>query len=49
MTPSLRTALDDLGLERIVVIYPGQQRYQLTDRIDVVPLAEIGEGCLGAT
>jgi hypothetical protein len=48
MTPSLRTALDDLGLERIVVVYPGQQRYQLTDHIDVVPLAEIGEGCLGA-
>jgi predicted AAA+ superfamily ATPase len=43
LTPSLRTALDDLKLERIVVVYPGSRRYRLADRIGVVPLVAVGE------
>ena len=43
MTPSLRTATADLGLERIVVVYPGEQRYPLSDAVEVVPLAALAE------
>jgi predicted AAA+ superfamily ATPase len=42
ITPSLRTALSDLKLERIAVVYPGDKRYSLDERIEVVPLPEIG-------
>jgi len=38
MTPSIRIALEDLGLERVVVLYPGERRYPLTDRVEAVPL-----------
>lgn len=38
LTRSMRTALDDLGLERIVVLYPGEKPYPLAPRVDVVPL-----------
>ncbi|MFN2375238.1 MAG: ATP-binding protein [Candidatus Binatia bacterium] len=41
MTPSMRIALDDLGLERIAVIYPGTRRYALADRVEAVPLATL--------
>lgn len=40
MTPSIRTALEDLSLERITVIYPGKHRYSLHKRVEVVPLEE---------
>ena len=43
VTPSIRVALDDLQLERVVVVYPGSKRYRLADRIEVVPLAAVGE------
>jgi len=38
MTPSIRNALEDLGLERVAVIYPGEKRYPLADRVEAVPL-----------
>ncbi len=38
MTRSIRVALNELGLERIAVIYPGRKRYSLGARVDVVPL-----------
>jgi predicted AAA+ superfamily ATPase len=41
MTPSMRIALEDLGLERIAVIYPGTRRYALADRVEAVPLATL--------
>lgn len=40
LTPSMRIALTDLRLDHLHVVYPGQRRYRLTDRVDVVPLAE---------
>ena len=42
LTPSMRTALDDLQLDRLVVVYPGTQRYPLTDRVETLPFAELG-------
>jgi predicted AAA+ superfamily ATPase len=37
LTPSIRIALDDLRLNKLWVIYPGQQRYNLNERVTVVP------------
>jgi predicted AAA+ superfamily ATPase len=41
MTPSIRIALEDLGLERIAVVYPGSKRYTLAERVEVVPIASL--------
>ena len=35
---SMHTAIQDLSLEHLWVIYPGQQEYPLNDKISVVPL-----------
>jgi uncharacterized protein len=43
VTPSMRIALADLGLERIAVIHPGPRRYALADRVEAVPLATLAE------
>lgn len=37
MTPSMRSALDDLRLDKLWVIYPGEQRYALHERVTVLP------------
>lgn len=47
LTPSLRIALADLELARIAVVYPGQRRYWLADRIEAVPLAALPDGMAG--
>lgn len=41
LTPSMRIALADLKLDRLVVVYPGERRYALADRVEVIPLAEL--------
>ena len=41
LTPSMRIALNDLKLDRLVVVYPGERRYTLADRIEAIPLAEL--------
>jgi predicted AAA+ superfamily ATPase len=41
LTPSMRIALEDLGLRRLTVLYPGDRRYPLERRVEVVPLAEL--------
>ncbi len=46
MTPSIRHALDDLKLDRVVVLYPGTTRYPLRDNVEVVPLTEVASGTL---
>lgn len=40
LTPSMRIALADLKLDELVVVYPGERRYALAKRVEVVPLAE---------
>ena len=42
LTPSMRTALDDLQLDRLLVVYPGTQRYPWADRVETLPFAELG-------
>lgn len=44
MTPSMRIALEDIGLERITVIYPGDKRYELHKKISVVPFDKVIDG-----
>jgi predicted AAA+ superfamily ATPase len=41
MTPSIKIALKDLELERVVVVYPGTKRYPIADRVDAVPLSAL--------
>lgn len=41
LTPSMRTALSDLKLDKLFVVYPGERRYRLTKQVEVVPLAEL--------
>jgi hypothetical protein len=44
LTPSMRIALEDLGLNHLVVIYPGTRAYPLSDRVTVLPLAHLAAG-----
>ncbi len=43
MTPSIRIALEDLGLERVAIVYPGAKRYSLSGRVEAVPLHTLAE------
>jgi hypothetical protein len=43
MTPSMGSALEDLELHGLVVIYPGSTRYTLRPRVEVMSLAQ----CVG--
>lgn len=43
LTRSMRTAVADLGLTAMAVVYPGERRYPLADGVEVVPLASITE------
>jgi predicted AAA+ superfamily ATPase len=43
VTPSMRTSLTDLELDRLVVIYPGTQRYSLAEEVEVLPLLELAD------
>ena len=36
----MRSAMSDLKLDQLWVVYPGTTRYRLAKRITVVPLAE---------
>jgi uncharacterized protein len=40
LTHSMRTALTDLSLHRLLVIYPGERRYALAENVEVVPFNE---------
>ena len=42
VTKSMHVAMEDLALERLWVIHPGEQQYPLGDRIESVPLDKIG-------
>ncbi len=43
LTLSMKTTLDQLGLSRIAVIYPGMKRYQLYPGIEAVPVSSLEE------
>jgi len=41
LTPSMRIAMKDLRLDSLTVIYPGDRRYPLANRIVCLPLADL--------
>lgn len=41
LTPSIRTALADLQLETVYVVYPGSRRYRLAENVEAVPLGAL--------
>jgi len=41
LTPSMRIALADLKLDALRVVYPGDRRYTLGKKVEVVPLAAL--------
>ena len=43
LTPSMKIALADLDLDRVAVLYPGERRYSLADRVEPVPAGELAE------
>jgi len=43
MTPSMRAALAELSLDRLVVFYPGPRRCSLAPNVEVVPAATLVE------
>lgn len=46
LTPSMRIAQDDLQLDKLVVLYPGERRYSLARDVEVLPLADVARGAL---
>jgi predicted AAA+ superfamily ATPase len=44
LTASMRIALQDLKLDRLIVVYPGELRYNLGERVEVMPLVEFVAG-----
>jgi predicted AAA+ superfamily ATPase len=38
LTPSMRSALADLKLEQLIVLYPGSLAYELDARVRVLPI-----------
>jgi len=39
LTPSMRSALADLNLEKLLVVYPGSQTYRLAENVEVIPVS----------
>lgn len=44
LTPSMRTALEDLKLDQLWVVHSGTEGYSLGKRVNAVPLTELGRG-----
>lgn len=44
LTPSMRSALTDLALDHLIVLYPGERPYPLAERVTVLPLAYLAQG-----
>ena len=42
-TRSMRVAIADLGLDRLWIVYPGDEAYPLDDRISAVPVSGVPE------
>ena len=44
MTPSIRIALEDVGLARVAVLYPGTKRFPIAERVEAVPVHALEKG-----
>jgi predicted AAA+ superfamily ATPase len=43
LTPSMHTALKDLELDRIFVIYPGDLSFPIADQVTALPISTLGK------
>lgn len=43
ITPSMKIAMEDLRLNRLIVFYPGERTYPLAERIEVMPLIRLAD------
>jgi predicted AAA+ superfamily ATPase len=43
LTRSMRSALDELELDRMIVVYPGSKRFKMAERLEAVPLSALPE------
>ncbi len=41
LTPSMRSALDDLQLDRLIVVHAGAERFSLADRVEAIPAPQV--------
>ena len=44
ITQSIRIALEDLGLERVAIVYPGRKRFRIAPSVEAVPVSSLGTG-----
>jgi hypothetical protein len=44
MTPSIRVAIADLRLEQVVILYPGDQEYEIAENTRVAGLSSLSAG-----
>ena len=47
MTPSIRSALSDLGLSKVIIVYPGNKRFSLSQQVEAVPLTDFANRDIG--
>ncbi len=43
LTPSIRIAIEDLGLDRVAIVYPGVKRFALNERVEAVPIGALAK------
>ena len=43
ITPSIHHALKDLGLKRVAIIYPGNKRFPVAEKVEAVPIRSLCE------
>lgn len=44
MTPSIKQGLQDLGLRKVAVVYPGSRRFPIADGVEAIPLGLLASG-----
>jgi uncharacterized protein len=47
LTPSMRAAVIDLDLSKLLVIYPGPHPYRITEKIQAIPFTSLAGGSAG--
>lgn len=48
VTPSIRHALSDLGIDRVIIIHAGAQRFPVAPRVEAIPAQQVLTGGLAA-
>jgi predicted AAA+ superfamily ATPase len=44
LTPSIRNALDDLQLDRVIIVHAGKHTFPLADRVNAIPARDVLTG-----